>query len=82
MLIASLEKLGVFWEKVNFVIDCNEHQAQGSKRQKLTFALTESCLLVLCATVVIAATLAHVGLFLSEQLFFKITRTGSSIVIK
>jgi hypothetical protein len=28
----------------------------------LTFALTESCLLVLCATVVIAATRAHVGL--------------------
>jgi hypothetical protein len=70
VLIASLEKLGVFWEKVNFVIDCNEHQAQGSKRQKLTFALTESCLLVLCATVVIAATRAHVGLLTDNRYGF------------
>ena len=29
----------------------------------LTFALKECCLLLLCATVVIAATLAHLGLF-------------------
>ena len=30
--------------------------------EKLTFALRESCLLLSCATVVIAATLAHMGL--------------------
>jgi hypothetical protein len=34
--------------------------AQG--REKLIFALKECCLLVLCATVVIAATRAHMGL--------------------
>ena len=53
MFEASLEKL----------INSNEHQAYGKTREKLTFAMRKCCLLLLCATVVIAATLAHVGLF-------------------
>ena len=50
--------------RVKFVTDSNEHKAFGSTREKLTFAMRECCLLLLCATVVIAATVAHVGLFL------------------
>ena len=51
------------WQRVNFVTDSNEHKAYGITREKLTFALRECCLLLLCAPEVIAATLAHVGLF-------------------
>jgi hypothetical protein len=59
-LNASLE---IFWKKVNSVIHYNAHQAKGNKQKKLTIALTESCVLVLCARVIIAATHANVGLF-------------------
>ena len=66
MLVASWEKyvtmIGVVWQRDNFVIDSNEHQAQVSTGEMLTFALKECCLLLLCSTVVIAATHAHVGL--------------------
>ena len=51
--------LGACWEKVNSVF---EHQAKGSKRETFNLALTESCLLVLCATVVMAATQCICGL--------------------
>ena len=44
--------------------DSNEHKANGNTREKQTFALRVCCLLLICATVVIAATLAHVGLLL------------------
>ena len=33
------------WERVNFVKDDNEHKAQGSTREKLTFALSKFCLI-------------------------------------
>ena len=46
----------------NSMKEGNEHQTIGSKRVKLTFALKEYCLFLLCATVVIAATRANVGL--------------------
>ena len=49
-------------EEVNYVKDGNQHQAIGSGRVKLTFALKEYCSILLCSTVVIAATHAHVGL--------------------
>ena len=49
--------------ETQFFVDSKEHQAYGSTREKLTFALRKCCLLLLFATVVIAATLAHVGLF-------------------
>ena len=39
------------------------NEAYGSNREKLTFALKECCLLLLCAQLLIAATRAHVGLF-------------------
>ena len=50
-------------EKSNSFKEGEEHQAYGSKREKLTFALKEFCLFMLRATVVIAATRADVGLF-------------------
>ena len=56
-------------ERVHVVIESNEHQAYGSTREKLTFALKECCLLLSCATVVIAATLAHVGLLFVKDVF-------------
>ena len=46
----------LFSSQVKFVIDSNEHQEYGSTREKLTFALRECCLLLLCATVVLTAT--------------------------
>jgi hypothetical protein len=44
-----------------------EHQAKGSKWVKSTFALKVYCLFLLLAIEVIAATLAHVGLFKDEN---------------
>ena len=55
---------GASRERVKFVIDSIEHQAYGSTKEKSTFALRNCCLLLLCATLVISATLAHLGLFL------------------
>ena len=55
-------QIGFPKEGVNSVKDSNEHQAYGSKRVKMTFALKEYCLFLLCATVVIAPTRAYVGL--------------------
>ena len=48
--------------RVKFVTDSHEHQVYGTTRENLTFALRGCCLFLLYATVVIAATLAHVGL--------------------
>ena len=45
------------------VKDSNQHQAEGSTRKKFTFALRQSCLLLFCAKVVIAATIPHVGFY-------------------
>ena len=41
----------------------------GSTQEKLSFALKEFYLLLSCATVVIAATLAHVGLLFVKDVF-------------
>ena len=40
-----------------------EHHVYGSTREKLIFILKECCLFLLCTKVVVAATRAHVGLF-------------------
>ena len=50
--------------EAGFDNDSKERQASGSIRKMLNLALKECCLLVLCATVIIAATRAYVGLFL------------------
>ena len=62
-------QIGFPKEGVNSVKDGNEHQVYGSKRVKMTFALKEYCLFLLCATVVIAANHAHVGLFAYSKVF-------------
>jgi hypothetical protein len=40
--------LGANWEKINVVLDSDEHRAQGSTKETLTFALKESCSLLFC----------------------------------
>ena len=68
ILVASLEMFvsmsRVSQNMVNYVIYNDEHQAKDCAREKLTFAMTECCLILFCATVVIAGTRAYVGLFL------------------
>ena len=42
-----------------------DHHVYGSTREKLIFALEECCLFLLCTKVIVAATCAHVGLFIN-----------------